>query len=136
MGASQINATTKPGTNTFHGTAYDFLRNDALDAHDFFDGIFDPGGPKAAFRAEPVRSDRRRQDHPRQSVFFAGYEGLRDRTSYTGSATVPTAKARTGDLSDYGIPIFKPHIVDANGDSLFYPGQHAPCRMLHQRTRR
>ena len=62
-----------------------------------------------------------------KAFFFASYEGLRDRTSYTGSATVPTALARTGDLSDYGIPIFKPHTVDANGDSLFYPGNTLPA---------
>ena len=126
-GASQINATTKSGTNRFHGTGYDFLRNDALDAHDFFDGVFNPGEPKAPFRQNQFGTTAGGKIIRDKAFFFASYEGLRDRTSYTGSTTVPTDLARTGDLSEYGIPIFKPHTVDANGDSLFYPGNTLPA---------
>ena len=62
-GSSQINVTTKSGTNTLHGTAYDFLRNDALDAKNYFTDVF--GGSGNAEAAAPVQSIRRhrwRQD--------------------------------------------------------------------------
>ncbi len=124
-GASQVNATTKSGTNAFHGTAYDFLRNDALDAKNLIDDIQD--NPKTPFRKNQFGATAGGKIRREKAFYFGSYEGLRDHTSFTGLATVPTPKVHNGDLSDYGIPIYLPHTVDANGNSLYYANNSLPA---------
>jgi hypothetical protein len=88
-----VNAVSRSGTNVIHGDAYEFLRNDKLDARNFFDG------PKPPFRRNqfgaavggPIRRDK--------SFFFVNYEGLKQTLSSTSIATVPSAAARAGNLS-------------------------------------
>ncbi|HET6145632.1 MAG TPA: carboxypeptidase regulatory-like domain-containing protein [Candidatus Acidoferrales bacterium] len=90
-----INAITKSGTNQIHGSAYEFMRNSAADAKNFFD----PAGPTPPFRRNqfgasvglPIQKDK--------MFFFADYEGLRQFVSSTNVSNVPTALARTGVLS-------------------------------------
>jgi hypothetical protein len=87
-----VNAITRSGTNQFHGDAYEFLRNDALDAANFFDITKPPfrrnqfGGSGGA----PIRKDR--------TFVFADYEGLRQSLGVTDVNTVPTQNARNGIL--------------------------------------
>jgi hypothetical protein len=89
-----INAITKSGTNQIHGSVYEFIRNSAVDAKNYFD----PDGPIAPFRRNqfgasvglPIQKDK--------MFFFADYEGLRQFVSSSNVAIVPTALARTGVL--------------------------------------
>ena len=89
-----INAVTKSGTNSLHGGGFEYLRNSALDARDFFDQ------EKPAFRRNqfgatlggPIKKDR--------AFFFVSYEGLRQALGHTQLSFVPTAEARTGLLRD------------------------------------
>jgi hypothetical protein len=92
-----INATIKSGTNQFHGSAYEFLRNEKLDAKNFFD---DPNSPIAPYKQNqfgftiggPVVHNR--------TFFFADYEGLRIRQAQTVTSFVPTAAQRGGNFAD------------------------------------
>src|SRR5262249_15004341 len=86
-----INAVTKSGSNEFHGTVFEFLRNDALDARNFFDVISKPAFKRNQFgftAGGPVVKDR--------TFFFGSYEGLRDRLGLTRLENVLTADARQG----------------------------------------
>ncbi|MBI4464835.1 MAG: TonB-dependent receptor [Acidobacteria bacterium] len=92
-----INVVTKSGTNELHGTAFEFLRNDNLDARNFFDED-KPEFKRNQFGASlggPIIKDK--------TFFFGSYEGLRDRLGRTLIGTVPTANARKGDLDGNGV---------------------------------
>jgi len=86
-----VNAVTRSGTNDLHGSAYEFLRNNKLDARNFFNvGALPPfkrnqfGGALGG----PIRRDR--------TFFFGDYEGYRERLTQTQINNVPTLDARQG----------------------------------------
>ncbi len=93
---AQISVALKSGTNSFHGTAYEFLRNQSLDARNYFAPADqpDPTYRRNQFGFSiggPIIKDR--------TFFFGDYEGTRLREGITRLANVPTARERIGDFS-------------------------------------
>lgn len=88
-----INSTTRSGTNVFHGDVYEFVRNNALDARNFFDRSNLPPFKRNQFGAAlggPIQRDR--------TFFFVNYEGIRQSKGSTTISTVPTQDPRNGIL--------------------------------------
>jgi hypothetical protein len=117
----QINAISKSGSNVFHGSLYEFLRNDNMDARNFFDR--EPLGKPEFKRNQfggtiggPVVKDK--------TFFFFGYEALRERLGRTLNSAVPDANARQGILPTGTVtvsPVIRPYLdlyPLANGPSL------------------
>ena len=89
-----VNAVSRSGTNVVNGSVYEFLRNDKLDARNFFDGKTLPfrRNQFGAALGGPIKRDR--------TFFFVNYEGLLQALTSTSIATVPSASARAGDLTE------------------------------------
>ena len=123
---AQVNVVTKSGTNDLHGTLYEFLRNSALDARNFFEPEVPPfrrnqfGGTVGG----PVVLPRLYDGHDRTFFFFT-YEGLRERRSFFNRARVPTLAERGGDFSDLQGPDCSVQTVLLNPLALA-PGQNQP----------
>src|SRR5580704_4866820 len=86
---AQINIATASGTNQFHGSAYEFLRNSALDARNFFDHGEIPGFRRNVFGGSiggPIRKDK--------TFVFANYEGFRQSLGLSDLSLVPDATSR------------------------------------------
>src|SRR5438034_1395546 len=88
-----VNAVTRSGTNSFHGSAYEFLRNSALDARNFFDGPTIPPFKRNQFGGAiggPIFKNR--------TFFFADFEAIRQSKGISYLTTVPSPAARAGLL--------------------------------------
>jgi hypothetical protein len=87
---AQISIVTRSGTNQFHGTAFDYFRNDALDANDWFNGFTNnPPLPKAEERQNDFGGTFSGPIVKGKTFFFFSYEGLRLRLPQTTLTYVP-----------------------------------------------
>ncbi len=101
-----VNMSTKSGTNNFHGTAYEYLRNTIFDANNFFAnraGVGRQSWHQNQFGANlggPIK---------RNKIFFFGdYQGYRQTQGFPVEVTLPTAQELTGDFSAIQTPIYDP----------------------------
>jgi len=157
-GAGVVSVSTKSGTNDYHGTLFEFLRNDAFDARNYF--ARPAPAPKPPLRRHqfggalggPVQLPGFYDGHNR-TFFFFDYAALRETRGLSFVNTVPTAKTRAGDFAEYTTPagqlivIYDPlttrlnpafdssrPISAANPQFLRdpFPGNRIPPERLHQ----
>jgi len=133
-----INVVTKAGTNQFHGDAWEFLRNDALDTRNFFFASRVPlkqnqfGGTIGGPVILPGHNGRDK------TFFFASYEGFRNHTAAQRLYVVPTPAELNGDLSTVGSPIYNPFSTrpDPSNPGQFirdpFPNNQIPAQFLNQ----
>lgn len=110
-GGAVMNVTFKSGTNQLHGSVFEFLRNSAVDAKNFFDP---PTGPTPPFKQNqfgaavggPVELPH--YNGKNRTFFFVDYQGTRIRTAHTFLATLAPPAWRTGNFSGFN-PVFDPN---------------------------
>ena len=122
-----INVATRSGSNTFHGSVFDFVRDERFDAHNVFDDKSLPVPPLdqqqygGAFGG-PLVTDR--------TFFFTSYERQDTRRSLTKAFSVPSAGVRAGDFTGWE-PVCDPRtIIVSTGACTPFPGNRIPADRL------
>jgi len=118
-----INVATKAGTNEIHGSGFEFFRDEALDARNFFLPASAPVPPLRQNQyggtiGGPIARNR--------TFAFGSFEGLRTRRSLTRTFSVPSAAARSGDFSALG-PVCDPLTIPALGLCTPFVGDRIPA---------
>ena len=142
MGSAQVNVALKSGSNQFHGSAWEFLRNDALQ----------PSNPKSHTNP-PLKQNQfgvavggpvlvphlfNGKDH---TFFFASYQGGRRRQGSIGQVQVPTDREKQGDFSDWPTQLYNPLTTVANAGAtppitrLPFPNNQIPATLIAQQSK-
>jgi hypothetical protein len=132
--AGQVNVVTKSGSNAFHGTVFEFLRNDKFDSRPYAFTAAQAAAPKAPFEwhqfgytaAGPVLKNR--------LFFMSNYEGFIDRKTFLNNFNLPTAAMRRGDFSAVATPLIDPSTCTVAGSTRTcqtFPGNVIPAGRIH-----
>ncbi len=116
---STTTVVTKSGTNQWHGSLYEFFRNDVFDARNFFSRDVEPlkQNQFGATIGGPVQKDK--------LFVFGYYEGFRNRQGITRSGNVPTPAQRRGDFSEQRTPL-----IHFAGGGVPFPNNQIPASLL------
>ena len=99
-GASQVNVVTKSGTNSLHGTVFEFHRDDALDARPYSFTAAQAAAPKAPFKWDQYGYTAGGPVWRNHLFFMSNFEGYRDRKQFQNLYNVPSTAMRNGDFSE------------------------------------
>jgi len=101
-----VNLQIKSGTNSYHGSAFEFMRRDKFDANNFFNNR--AGRPKPDFKLDQFGGTFGGAIFKDKTFFFGDYQGHREKQGQTFLSTVPTLAMRSGDFSAVNRIIYDP----------------------------
>jgi hypothetical protein len=127
---------TRSGTNAFHGDVWEFLRNDKLNANQFFNNA--NGIKRPAFRRNEFGATAGGAIIQNKTFFFGDYQGIRLTQPQTYLSTIPTLAqqqmVQTGNFGALGTPIYNPYSTTTQPDGSVlrnpFPGNQIPSSML------
>ncbi len=126
---AQINIATKAGTNQIHGVLYEYLRNNDLDAKNFFDRP----GPIPGYKRNQYGTSIGGPIKQNKTFYFGNYEGARVRQGITKVATEPTAAMKSGNFSALPAVIYDPTSLHLQNGVLVrnpFPGNIIPAALI------
>ncbi len=135
FGGGVINLVTKSGTNDFHGGLFEFARNAALNANNFFANAAGHSIPDSQVNqyggtlGGPIDIPKVYDGHNR-SFFFFGFQGTNQLNAAIATDTVPLAPYRTGDFSGLGSTIYDPLTATLNPATGQYTRQPFPGNVI------
>src|ERR1700735_2361107 len=121
-GGAVVNVALKSGTNQFHGDAFEFVRNSAFDAKNYFDSGSAPIPP---FKQNQFGGHLGRPIRKNRTFCFVAYQGTRINQSQTVISTVPPQAERTGDFSDLLTGVTAPNGYDTG--QIYDPSTYNPA---------
>ena len=124
-----VTMVTASGTDVYHGGAYEYFRNEDLNANNFFNNVL--GKPRSEDRYNlfgvklggPVWIPKV-YNGKQKTFFFFNYEGLRQSSPYFNTSSVPSAAFRSGNFSASPIPVNQP------GTTTPFPGNQIPASLI------
>lgn len=126
-GGGVIDIATKSGSREFHGSGFEFLRNEATDAHNLFD---DPTLPRPIFRRNQFGGSFGGPVPLASTFFFIAYEGVRGKSATPSLQLVPDAAFRSGDFQG-GNTIYDPLTLDpVTGARTPFPNNIIPASRI------
>ncbi|HXM41553.1 MAG TPA: carboxypeptidase regulatory-like domain-containing protein, partial [Bryobacteraceae bacterium] len=125
-GGGSIDVVTRSGTRQFHGSAFEYLQNEAPDARNYFD---DPTQASPIVRQNQFGGSLGGRMPFPDTFFFAAYEGLRSNIGSPVQSLVPPAQLRTGDFTGQDV-VYDPLTLDAAGARVPFPGDMIPATRI------
>ncbi len=119
-GGAVVNVITRSGSNAFHGSAFEFLRNQDLDSRGYFDGA------KAPFRQNLFGGSIGGPIKKNKTFFFADYQGQRKHTATTAIDSEPTAAMRAGNYNGVATVYDPSTYVASSNTRQPFPGDVVP----------
>ena len=131
--AGQVNVVTKSGSNAFHGTVFEFHRNDKFDARPYAFTAAQAAAPKPDFSWHQYGYTANGPVWRNKLFFMSNWEGYKDEKTSLVPFTLPTAAMRAGDFSAFATPLYDPATCTVAGTTRScpaFPGNRIPSNRI------